>query len=184
MREYVSHKRVKAAKIVATSLQPSDSITIYVEGWEEFQFPPAERFLAARDGDYLVQYEDGYMSVSPAKVFEDGYVELVSDDDGFDFGTAIKLMKKGFRVARAGWSGKDMWLSLSGDGVREIPASAFWSPNNSSYATENGGTAKVLPCVTMKTATGEILMGWLASQTDMLSEDWVIVATEAEVSDA
>ena len=71
MREYVCHKRVKAAKIVAISLP--DPITIYVEGGEDFQFAPAERFLAARYGDYLVQYEDGYMSVSPPKAFEDGY---------------------------------------------------------------------------------------------------------------
>ena len=37
------------------------------------------------------------------------------------------------------------------------------------------GTATVLPSITMKTATGEILMGWLASRTDMLAEDWVLV---------
>lgn len=35
---------------------------------------------------------------------------------------------------------------------------------------------KVLPCITMKTADNAILMGWLASQTDMLAEDWAIVA--------
>ena len=43
------------------------------------------------------------------------------------------------------------------------------------YARKNGGSAVVLPCITMKTATGEILMGWLASQTDMLAEDWSVV---------
>lgn len=35
--------------------------------------------------------------------------------------------------------------------------------------------SRVLPSITMKTATGEILMGWLASQTDMLAEDWHVV---------
>lgn len=35
--------------------------------------------------------------------------------------------------------------------------------------------ATALPSITMKTATGEILVGWLASQTDMLADDWVIV---------
>lgn len=93
-----------------------------------------------------------------------------------DIGEAIKAMKAGQRVARHGWNGKDMWLSLSGDGVREIPSNAFWSRNNAEYAHTQGGTAKVLPCVTMKTATGEILMGWLASQTDLLAEDWFVVA--------
>jgi hypothetical protein len=46
---------------------------------------------------------------------------------------------------------------------------------NKAYAQENGGNATVLPCITMKTATGEILMGWLASQTDLLADDWGIV---------
>jgi hypothetical protein len=36
-------------------------------------------------------------------------------------------------------------------------------------------TTQVLPCIIMKTATDEILMGWLASQTDILAEDWLIV---------
>ncbi len=92
-----------------------------------------------------------------------------------DFGDAIRALKRGERVAREGWNGKGMWLSLSGEGVREIHADKFWSFNNKVYASEQGGFARVLPCITMKTATGEILMGWLASQTDMLSEDWGIV---------
>lgn len=92
-----------------------------------------------------------------------------------DFGDAIRALKRGDRVAREGWNGKGMWLSLSGDGVREISADKFWSPNNAAYAESQGGFVKVVPCITMKTATGEILMGWLASQTDMLSEDWLIV---------
>ncbi len=95
------------------------------------------------------------------------------DDRGI--GWAIKQMFLGERVRRAGWNGKGMWIALSGaDGVREIAADAFWSPANRAYAQEQGGSAKVLPCITMKTATGEILMGWLASQTDLLSFDWEI----------
>lgn len=91
------------------------------------------------------------------------------------FGDAIEAMKKGKRAARAGWNGKGMWVALSGpNGPREIAFENFWSKHNSEYARFNGGSAKVLPCFTMKTATGEILMGWLASQTDMLAEDWCI----------
>lgn len=97
-----------------------------------------------------------------------------------DFGDAIRAMKDGKKVARSGWNGKGMWLSLSGHsaGSRLVPAEAFWSKNNRDYASScdaYNGYAKVLPCITMKTATGEILMGWLASQTDMLAEDWVVV---------
>ena len=56
--------------------------------------------------------------------------------------------------------------------------STFIYPN-AQHAKEQGGYATVLPCITMKTATGEILMGWLASQTDMLAEDWGIVGERA-----
>lgn len=89
-----------------------------------------------------------------------------------DFGDAIRALKNGKRMARAGWNGKGMWLALSCNGTREVPAPNFWAPPNRAYAEANGGSAVVLPCITMKTATGEILMGWLASQTDMLAEDW------------
>lgn len=133
------------------------------------------------DAGFLVEYLDGgepnttkyagYVSWSPADVFARAYRET----EGLTFGLAIEALKLGHRVARSGWNGKGMWLSLSGPCVREIPAGAFWSDNNARYAAEQGGAAKVLPCITMKTATGEILMGWLASQTDMLAEDWVIV---------
>lgn len=93
-----------------------------------------------------------------------------------DFGDALRALKDGHKVARQGWNGKGMWLSISGPaGAREIPSGAFWSDNNRKYAEACGGTAKVLPCITMRTATGEILMGWLASQTDMLAEDWCLV---------
>lgn len=100
-------------------------------------------------------------------------------DYTLDFGGAIRALKEGKKVARKGWNGKNMWLSLSvGPGIagaRSAPWSSFWSENNAKYAVENGGFATVLPCITMKTATGEILMGWLASQTDMLAVDWFVV---------
>jgi hypothetical protein len=91
-----------------------------------------------------------------------------------DFGEAIRALKYGKRVARTGWNGKDMWLAMS-PRHDALPAEKFWAGPNRTYAEQNGGAAMVLPSITMKTATGEILMGWLASQTDMLSEDWVIL---------
>ena len=94
----------------------------------------------------------------------------------FDFGDAIRHLKAGRRVTRAGWNGTGMWLSLSGPLTgREIAFENFWSKNNSEFARLNGGSAVVLPSISMKTVDGGILMGWLASQTDMLAEDWVVV---------
>ena len=125
-----------------------------------------------KHGDgYLVEYEGGYQAWSPKDVFDAAYRPTT----GITFGLAIEALKAGKRVARAGWNGKGMWLSLSCDGTREVPAENFWSPHNAEHARQSGGTATVLPSITMKTATGEILMGWLASQSDMLADDWVIV---------
>lgn len=134
-------------------------------GW---QLPADEN---GDDEGYLVEYVDGgkandsrhagYISWSPKAVFDRAYRPVT----GMGFGQAIEALKAGRRVARAGWNGKGMWLSLSGPlGGRLIPSTAFWSKNN----------AEVLPCITMRVATGEILMGWLASQTDMLADDWCI----------
>jgi hypothetical protein len=48
----------------------------------------------------------------------------------------------------------------------------FWAGPNKAYAATLGGSAEVLPCITMRTASGEVLVGWLASQTDLLATDW------------
>jgi len=91
-----------------------------------------------------------------------------------NFGQAIEALKQGKRVAREGWNGKQMWLALS-VGNPSLPSANFWNPHNKAFAESNGGSAEVLSTITMKTADNKILMGWLASQTDMLSEDWVIL---------
>lgn len=93
-----------------------------------------------------------------------------------DFGAAIRAMKQGKRVARTGWNGKGMYLWL-------LPAAhvkAEWckEPHLKELAEQNGGEVECLGSVRMKTADGKVLTGWLASQTDMLAEDWVIVEAE------
>jgi hypothetical protein len=69
------------------------------------------------------------------------------------FGEAIERLKCGERVSRAGWNGKGMWLALQ-------------RPDRQSKMS--------LPFIYMKTATDD-LVPWLASQTDMLAEDWAVV---------
>lgn len=92
-----------------------------------------------------------------------------------NFGQAIEAIKAGEKVARSGWNGKGMWVAL-GNGQNSLPAENFWNKHTKQFAEENGGSADVLPYIIFKTADGKILMGWLASQTDILSEDWEIVA--------
>lgn len=96
-------------------------------------------------------------------------------------GWAVKTMKGGARVRRAGWNGKGMWLAYSPGAMHGLDAAHFWSPANQQYArSQPDGRANVLPCITMKTATGEILMGWLASQSDLLATDWELAEDTTE----
>ena len=170
MKNYIGTKAVNAMPMTRASYNA-------LCGWT---LPADEN---GDDDGYLVEYTDGgkpnhadfsgYISWSPKAQFERAYSETV----GLTFGFALAGLKMGMKVARAGWNGKGMWLSLSGplEG-RTISHDKFWSPHNAQYAKDQpNGEAKVLPCITMKTATGEILMGWLASQSDMLATDWQVV---------
>lgn len=74
-----------------------------------------------------------------------------------DFGEAVRCMKSGKKVARAGWNGKGMWLSLV-EGYQ-----IGFDPHIT------GRT--LLPWIGMKTADNGFVP-WLASQTDILAEDW------------
>ena len=135
-------------------------------GWEI----PANENPA--DEGYKVTYPDGYVSWCPKAQFE----AAGRPCDGMTFGMAIEAMKRGAKVARRGWNGKGMWLCVPlCDGPKEIHPAVVYGMSNDEYAEQYGGTVKVMPYVTMKTADGAIVMGWLASQTDMLAEDWEIV---------
>lgn len=94
-----------------------------------------------------------------------------------DFGAAIRAMKAGAKVARKGWNGKGMWICLSWPGGPEkIEAHKFWSQHTREFAESQGGHAIAQPYFIMKTASDELQSGWLASQSDMLAEDWEVIS--------
>lgn len=94
-----------------------------------------------------------------------------------DFGDALRALKNGAKVARKGWNGKGMFLWLKPS--TEVKAEWCKDPLLKQLADENGGSIPALGTICMYThdASGRkaILTGWLASQSDMLSEDWIIV---------
>ena len=109
------------------------------------------------------------------EVPRDGDLQMVPGTSG-DFGWALFWLKRGLKVARKGWNGKGMWLALSWPGgPKNVEASLFWSEHTKAFAEANGGVAKVQPYIIMKTAADELQSGWLASQSDMLSDAWEIV---------
>lgn len=90
-----------------------------------------------------------------------------------NFGKAIEALKSGKKVARKGWNGKGMFLWLKPAAV--VKAEWCQDPMLKAIADRNGGEIPALGTICMFTAQREILSGWLASQTDMLAEDWSIV---------
>lgn len=84
------------------------------------------------------------------------------------FEEALANIKKGHKVARSGWNGKGMFLFL-------VPGSTFVVNRPPLLGIYPEGTSvNYLPHIDMKTAQGDIVP-WLASQTDILAEDWEIV---------
>ena len=94
--------------------------------------------------------------------------------NGMNFGAAIQALKEGRKVARKGWNGKNMYLWLKPATV--IKSEWCKDPILKEIVDANKGEAEALGTICMRTADNKILTGWLASQTDILSEDWIIVA--------
>lgn len=84
-----------------------------------------------------------------------------------NFGQAIEHLKGGLRVARSGWNGKGMWLILMPSMV--VPSDKV---NERTRKFAPPGDLRVGGYVVMWTADGTWQPGWLASQADMLAEDW------------
>lgn len=130
------------------------------------------RELRGRAG-YGVIYSDGYQSWSPKDVFEAAYQPVTA----MSFGHALVALKAGARVARAGWNGKGMWLKLT-------PGSSFEARHakcghaaayRAAELDSPEGEIELLPHIDMRAADGSLVIGWLASQTDMLADDWMVV---------
>jgi len=84
----------------------------------------------------------------------------------YSFGTALLLMKKGIRIARKGWNGKDMYIYY-------VPENTYKSVTDVAKK-EFGEYVPYGAYIAMKTAQGNVVP-WLASQTDLLSDDWMLL---------
>lgn len=112
----------------------------------------------AVDMGYKVVYEDGYESWSPQDVFEKAYRKV----SGLNFGMAIDALKMGIAVARKGWNGKGIYLELQEPDEHSKMTLPYIYIVTDSLITDNPHAPK-----------GRV--PWLASQTDMLADDWYIV---------
>ena len=82
-----------------------------------------------------------------------------------NFGKAIDLLKEGKKVSRKGWNGKNQYIELA---------------TNISYKNADGEIININHKIMGNKAiafigTSGVQIGWLASQSDMLSDDWELI---------
>lgn len=97
-----------------------------------------------------------------------------------NFGQAVEALKQGKRVCRVGWNDKGMWLRLVQPGTEELDDAICSGESNTYSFTVLGSDQsyndwdEALPWIGMRTADRKFVP-WLASQTDVLAEDWQVV---------
>ena len=97
------------------------------------------------------------------------------------FGEALTNARNGKRIARLGWNSKGMYVYMTKG--RLIPVDAWEVRLPSQELTEiekEKGYVNILPHLDMKSAQDTRIIGWLASQTDMLADDWYVVDDEED----
>lgn len=166
MKHYIGTKIIKATPMTRLAYNK-------IRGWTV----PADE--NPNDAGYLIEYQDGgkpnvlgfagYVSWSPEEQFDAAYLPAT----GLTFGLVIEALKAGKRVARLGWNGKGMWLALTLS-IHDIPRKGTVQPVYRLTLDDEGVGATALPWIGMKTADNKFVP-WLASQTDMLAEDWCVV---------
>jgi hypothetical protein len=117
-----------------------------------------------KDGQpgYAIKYRDGYISWCPKAVYERDYQPL----DALSFGHAIEALHRGERVARAGWNGVGMWLTL---------VSTNWNGSFSHHGSHAPADwVGNQPFVVIFNASKEFAL-WQPSQADMLAKDWQVL---------
>lgn len=143
MKQYIGVKIVEAERMNLLAFQ------------EEFKRDVGYQGLTDKEGDrggYLVKYPQPdnepspYQAWSPSEVFEEAY----RTTDGMTFGLAIEALKKGLKVARAGWNGRGMFIRLVG-ATAELNAHFEIFNVHGRYDT------------------------WVASVSDALADDWTVV---------
>lgn len=117
---------------------------------------------APKQDGYSVIMPDGNKTWIERKVFEEIFQVTVP---AMDFGQAIAAVREGKRIARKGWNGKNQYVELA---------------TNISYKNWTGGIVNVDHSAIGSAAlafvgTSGVQLGWLASQADMLADDWYIV---------
>ena len=154
MKKYIGVKQVEAEPMNLGDYNKE-------RGWN---IPDDEDPL--REG-FIIKYPDGYISWTPKEVFEEAYRRT----DGMSFGLAIEAVKKGHRIARAGWNGKGMFVVYQKGYPEGIPCN---KQTAEAWGMNEGDLFVCNPYLQIKNVNGSHSM-WVASINDILADDWEIV---------
>lgn len=136
---------------------------------EELDISTLEGVMHASKGDWIITGVNGEKYPCKPDIFEktyeavDGGINVIHDKN-LTFSQAIELMKKGMQLQRVGWNGKNQYIELA---------------KNISYTNAHGEVVNAQHDAIGNQAiafvgTSGVQLGWLASQADMLAEDWQI----------
>lgn len=131
----------------------------------------------ANTNGIVIRCKEGYVLYNCTERLLDTAENIISDewiianDDNtsalggeatFNFGEAIKYLKRGYKVARKGWNGKGIYLEMQRpDEHSKMTLPYIYIVTNTLISDNPHAPRGVVP--------------WLASQTDMLCEDWVVI---------
>lgn len=105
-------------------------------------------------------------------ITNDRYKQLIKEEkeetSNLDFGKAIQLLKQGKKVQREGWNGKNQYIELA----------TCISYKNANDEIANAEHEAIGNNAIAFIGTSGVQMGWLASQADMLAEDWNLIKEE------
>lgn len=111
----------------------------------------------------VVEYTLGNVLSDEWVVADENNCPELGGEATFSFGEAIKYLKRGMKVARKGWNGKKQYIQLAS-------RISYKTADNQIVNCEHDAIGnKAVAFV----GTSGVQMGWLASQADMLAEDWV-----------
>lgn len=126
--------------------------------------------IHTKDGQELDIRETQVVEYTAMNITSDGWI--IADETNcpqlggeatFSFGEAIKYLKRGMKVARKGWNGKKQYIQLATGISYKDSEGVVINCNHDDIG--NNAIAFV--------GTSGVQMGWLASQADMLAEDWI-----------
>ena len=165
MKNYICSKLITAVPIKAVGGVP------WPEGLPLPTFDPPAHANEHCGCNIEARIEDGYMFTTsederyPQFMTKDEFEKTCWSIENMTFGDALIVLKQGKRVARHGWTGKNQYVELATCISYKGNAGEIVNVHHNNIGN------KALAFV----GTSGVQMGWLASQADMLAEDWYIV---------